>query len=293
MSKTKTKQPDLLTEEEIATGHPAPEEFSKTSRAKRQQVARVEKLPPPTPTNMLSLIASCAADPKVDVAKMRELLTMQREIMAEEARIAFTEAFIALDLPTIDRDGRIDEGITRSGRQGKKTRYATFENLNAKCAKPLKENGFALWFEPDIGPNGQVIVRGHLDHVKGHGKSCAIPLGLDASGNKNPGQQAASSISYGKRIGMIAILNIQTFAPEDADRDGYARAAEVSAEAITPKQLATIVETAEAKNCPVERLREFLNKRRGPYGEIDKLSDLPALRFDEAIKALESWKGAK
>lgn len=281
-TKTKVKdEPDLLGGEEPQVESPA--------KAKRQQVA---KLPPPAPLNMLAIIANCAADKNVDVAKMRELLSMQREIMAEDARIAFTQSFIALDLPSIDRDGRIDEGVTRSGRQGKKTRYATFENLNAKCAKPLKDNGFALWFEPDIGPTGQVIVRGHLDHVKGHGKQCAIPLGLDTSGNKNPGQAAASSISYGKRLGMIAMLNIQTFAPEDRDRDGEAAVEDVG-EVITPEQLATIMETAEAKNCPAERLRDFLNKRRGPYGEIKKLADLPAPRFDEAMKALEAWKMSK
>lgn len=280
------------TKTRAATKHTYEDERQRANdTASKKAVAKVERLPPPSPLNMLTIIAEAAANPAVDVGKMRELLTMQREIMAEDARIAYTEAFIGLALPTIERDGRIDEGVTRSGRQGKKTRYATFENLNAVCAKLLREAGFALWFEPDIGADSKIVVRGHLDHVKGHGKTCAIPLGLDTTGAKNAGQAAASSISYGKRLAMIAMLNIQTYAPEDRDRDGETKRA-AGQEADAPDPDAKIngsqaQQLLKAINDSGIEATRFMEK----YG-ITAVHDLPLAQLSEAMKALKNYGDA-
>jgi hypothetical protein len=229
---------------------------------------------------MLSVIAQAVTNPDVDTAKMSVLHSILGELRAEEARIAFTQAFVGLNLPSIDRDGRIDEGITRSGRQGKKTRYATFENLNAQCDPILRKAGFALWFEPDTGPDGKITVRAHLDHVKGHGKSCALPLGLDTTGAKNPAQSAVSSVSYGKRVTMIAILNIQTHAPEDADKDGA-----LPAETITGPQAKKLLKALDESGLETAR---FIEKYK-----INAAHELPARLFDEVMDALANYKAER
>lgn len=275
MTKTKTQQPALL------GGEPQVEPLEKI---KRQQVA---KMPSPAPDNMLAIIASAAGNPNVDVGKMRELLTMQREIMSEEARIAFTEAFITMRLPSIDRDGKIDEGITKSGKQGKKTRYATFENINRVVEPILKANGFAMWFEPDMGPDSRIIMRGHLDHLKGHGKTCAISLPLETSGNKNNVQGVGSSISYGKRYAAIALLNIVSHAPEDADFDGGSPPSEF----VSNEQIDQLVKACEVVNAPEDKLIAYLNSSR-PKGHLnfDALAQLPASRFQEALDTIKTYR---
>jgi hypothetical protein len=236
---------------------------------------------------MLAIIASAAANPAVDVSKMRELLTMQREIMSEEARIAFTEDFIKMQLPTIRRDGKIEiDG--RGGKRGGTMRYATFENINSVVEPILKANGFAMWFEPDIGEDGKIIMRGHLDHARGHGKTCAIALPLETSGAKNNVQGVGSSISYGKRYAAIALLNIVSHAPEDQDTDGN-----VSSEAVTEEQLEKLTKACEVKDAPQEKLIGYLNSRRKNWPAIAELSQLPAARFDEALEAIKSYRPAK
>jgi hypothetical protein len=267
------------------SGKPTPK--PRARRPKPQVPAVVEgkvvKMAPPPPTNMLAIIAQAAANPAVDTGKMRELLQMQKEIVAEEARIAFTEAFVAMTLPSIGRDGKIDEGITKSGRQGKKTRYATFENIMEVTEPILKAHGFALWFEPDLASDGKIIMRGHLDHVRGHGKTCAISLPLETQ-NKNNLQGTGSSISYGKRYAAIALLNIKTRAPEDRDLDGNAIDSEPVEKLITGPQAKQLIKAIEDSGVEIAR---FMEKYK-----IKAMHELPLHLFDEAMKALKDY-GAK
>src|SRR5271168_5095495 len=103
-AKAKLKdQPDLLSASSVETKAETPPATKETKPRKSQAVAKVERLPPPaTPANMLAIIANAAANKDVDVEKMRALLDMQREIMTEAARIAFTEDFIAMELPSVN-----------------------------------------------------------------------------------------------------------------------------------------------------------------------------------------------
>jgi len=263
---------------------------------KSQSVARVEKLPPPAPQNMLAIIAAAAADPKVDTDKMRALLEMQKEIRAEEARMSFTRAFIALqnDLPVINATGRIEiEG--KSGKKGQKTPYATFQEIHRVTKPILREHGFALWFAPDVGPEGRIVMRGYLDHVEGHGKTCAIPLPLETSGSKNNVQGVGSSISYGKRYATISLLNIVSHAPEDSDRDGAdapknKRGGEPAqddgdgAGKISMEQAQRLREKIDLVGLTSER---FCAKYK-----IEGIADLDAAMFQEALNACDNFRKA-
>lgn len=178
------------------------------------------------PTSVLAIIARAASDPKCDPGKMRELLQMQKEIDAEEARRAFTAAFLALtqDLPTITADKRIvirEKTSTgqRDGRVIQSTPYASY-NAILKVLKPiLQKHGFTLSFSTE--PSGdRLLVRGYLDHVRGGQRTTAFPLPAETSGSKNNIQGWGSSQSYGMRYCTRALLNIISHAPEDADTDG-------------------------------------------------------------------------
>ena len=252
-------------------------------KAERQNVAAA-------PANMLEIIAAAAANPKVDTDKMRALLEMQKEIRAEEARMSFTRAFIKLqaDLPVIDAKGRIViEG--KPGRRGQSTPYATFNEIHRVTKPFLKDNGFALSFEPDLGPEGRIIMRGHLDHVDGHSKTCAIPLPLETSGSKNNVQGVGSSISYGKRYATISLLNIVSHAAEDADLDGHSpdqivdRVATVKT--IDKKQLDILVKAIGEAGATATMVCE-------KYG-VDDLADLPLGSLQPAHDALARFKAEK
>lgn len=184
-------------------------------------VPAAEDASPPA-SAMLAVIARAAADPNVDVGKMRELLTMQRELLADQARSQFAEAFARLSgrLPRIPRRGEVRHPIVRgdvSGPTRRVSTYARLEDIDSAIRDLLREEGFALTFatEQRTGDGGGLIVTATLMHRGGHSQSASIPVPLDTSGSKNNIQGYGSALSYGRRYAMCAVLNIVTEGEDD------------------------------------------------------------------------------
>lgn len=246
----------------------------------------------PEPTNMLAVIARAAADPRTDTAKMQALLDMQKGIMAEEARLAFISAKLLLNdkLPTINKDGKIE---FKDKGQGKATlKFASFENINEIIKPLLKEFGFDLWFSSEPGVAGMINVVGHMEHRLGFFRITTFPMPHDASGGKSGAQGWASAFSFGKRVTTIGLLNIQTKALEDRDRDGNQgnfKPARGGGMAEAPPEIETIDNEQHFK------IRELIEWCGVPmatfldhYG-IKKLSDLPVNLFGAAEKSCKDF----
>jgi hypothetical protein len=162
---------------------------------------------------VLQAVIDAAANPAVDVAKMRELLGLQKELMTMQAEQQFNQAFDRLDLPRIKKNGIVEY-------KGKEAfRFATWEGIMDAILPLLKAEGFSLWFDsvPRQGDGGGLIVTGTLSHIAGHRRSASIPVPLDTSGGKNNIQGYGSAMSYGKRYTTTSLLNIVT---EGEDDDG-------------------------------------------------------------------------
>ncbi|MHB8272018.1 ERF family protein [Bradyrhizobium sp.] len=249
--------------------------------------------------NVLAIIADAASNPAVNPENMRALLDMQKEIMAEQSRRDFNAAFIALqaDLShvAIRQDGKIeirkkDGSGERTGAVQQATPYATFPAIMKVIQPLLTKHGFALSFSTE--PIGErLLVRGYLDG-HGHQRTTAFPLPAETSGSKNNVQGWGSSQSYGRRYCAMALLNIISSAPQDADTDGHTGNfknakdggfAEVpdQVEKISPDQEVKLRELVEWCGVPQKK---FLDH----YG-IAKVTDLPADLFDAAKKACEDF----
>ena len=268
------------------TSHRPPAPKSQVApKAKKNEVAVIAQA---KPQSFLEVVAKVASDPAADAPKARAFLDMQMEIMREDARMAFTTDFIALQkvLPVIDKDGKIDHG---PGKQ--KNLYATYPNI-MKVVKPLlRDHNFALssFIEPSADAT-KINVVSQLDHVRGHFRKSIFPLGAETSGSKNAVQGWGSSQSYGMRYNAIGLLSIISQAPEDIDRDG-AVAAKAGAEPlmgidqaskkITPDQAKTLIELVDNSGVGGKRFCE-------KYG-LEKVGDLPAKSLAEATKALENY----
>lgn len=177
---------------------------------------------------IFSMIERVARDPSVDVGRMRELMTMQKEAAAARARTAFLAAFARLqaDLPAVERKG--------TGHNQKK--YARFEDLIETIKAPLAEHGFSLSFRLRHEA-GVITVSGVLGHEGGHQEATELPLPPDKSGGKSDVHAMGSSISYGKRYVAMTLLGIAT---EDEDDDGKAGGRASAPEPITAAQVAEI-----------------------------------------------------
>lgn len=286
-----------------AESKPTPE---KKPKAQHLAVVDTRPLAKVVSENLLSSLMAAISNPRVDPAKMHALLDVRARVMQEQAQVEFFRAYIRLQgkLPSINKDGLIDQGETKSGRRGSKSRYATYENINAVTKPILAEEKFGLLLLPDVGPEGHgVIIRGQLGFVCDtqygeivHIERCTIAVPPEVSGSKNPAQGVGSSLSYGKRYGAIALLNLVSHAPDDRDTDaggpkkraapaGNVQEAEVIAEFLTPKE----VKQLEAAILDAGITVEFFCQR----WEVGELGDLNPKLFPEALAACASLKAKK
>lgn len=146
-----------------------------------------------------------------DPATLRELLAVQREWEAGEARKAYARALTALkrDLPTvIDRDATVDF----TGQSGKRTHYthASLAGVMEVITGPLTQHGFSLAWVPSTGERGGVRVTCRLTHAEGHFEDCSLEAPPDTSGAKSPAQAIASTITLLERYTALASLGIAT-----------------------------------------------------------------------------------
>lgn len=250
----------------------------------------------PIPVNMLAVIARAAADPNCVPEKMRALLDMQKEIAAEESRVAFTVAFVEMqgELPTINAKGRIEirekDRVSgeRTGKVLQSTPYATFNEINRVTRPILQKHGFSLSFATDQSPDGRLIVRGVLKHIRGFQETTTLALPLETSGSKNNVQGVGSSLSYAKRYSSIALLNLVSEAPEDKDDDGIASGGsgfQVSYQG--PAQLS--LDQSEKMVDAIEDCGIGI-KRFCKHYQITAVIDLSPEFYDEALAACADYK---
>jgi hypothetical protein len=252
----------------------------------------------PRPTNLLVAFAQAASDPACNPEKMKALSDMVDKMKAEEAEVAFTEAYIDMqeELPSISATGRI-EIAAKVGSRGQSTPYAKYDEIMRVIKPILKKYKFALMVVSEPNPSGVgVIVRGTLSRVHKtqygkatHVKQTIIAVPLENSGSKNNVQGIGSSLSYAKRYGVIQLLNIISHAEVDDDRDGHGpkpkkgAAAETAEPEADPNAKITGAQAKELlaaiNDCGVGPAT-FLQKY-----EIDAVHELPARLFLEAKKA--------
>jgi ERF superfamily len=227
-------------------------------------------------TQFFELVSRAASDPAVDVHKMQALLEMQRQLMADQARREFNEAFarLASRLPRISKNGAIEYPDRRGGK-GTSIAYAKWEDIDAAIRPLYLAEGFTLSF--DTEPAGEkVIVIAFLQHVGGHARRAQTPpLAFDGSGGKNATQAAGSTFSYGKRYAATMIFNIVT---EGEDTDGVFSGLE-RIEPAKAQQLGRSIESYGG------RLDRFLS-----YMGVQDLSEILVRDFPKAVRAIEDNK---
>lgn len=228
--------------------------------------------------SMLAFIGTAARDPSVDPAKMRELLAIRKELKLEESKEQFTAALIAAQkqLPTITRRGKIE--IEKNNRVIQSTPYAKFEDINRAVKPILQAHGFTMTFKTEAGADARTTVTAILRHKGGHEETSSLSLPVEASGSKNNVQGIGSSVSYGKRYTMTALLNLIA---EGDDDDGNLGAGV----AIDQEQLATLIEACEVAGVDKRRFCEFMG--------VAALAEIPATAFQRAMDAVRRKAGAK
>lgn len=231
------------------------------------QVIEREDVQPNEANSLMEVISKAAYDPKVDVEKMERLLAMHERLSERRAIAKFNSELseLQMELPEITENGQI---LHSSKLQSK---YALFEDINRIVKPLLQKRGFAVTFRTAY-EDGAILVTAVLTHREGHREETTIRLPQDNSGSKNAVQGVGSSVSYGKRYTMCALLNITTRGEDDDGQKAQVRT-------IKPFQ----VEAIKKKLGDPSRIPGFCE-----FHNIENLKDLPVSQFDAAIASIKS-----
>jgi hypothetical protein len=165
----------------------------------------------------MSPVVALAMRKDFDPEVLRELLAMQREYEANEARKQFTVARknLADDLPRVlARDKKVEFGTT-------KYTHTTLGAAIEAVVPHLIAHGFSHDWRPGI-KDGQVMVTCRLTHVAGHFEEVTLTAPPDNKGSKNGAQAIASTITMLERYTLLALLGIATADMEEPKGDDRA-----------------------------------------------------------------------
>lgn len=222
---------------------------------------------------VLATIKRIALDPNVDITKLEKMLAMQERILARNAEMEFNADLAALqtELPMISEKGEIwHKGTLIST-------YAKFEDINETIKPILSKYGFAISFR--MSTNADFVkVTCNLVHRNGHKETTEILLPTDLGGAKNKVQAVASSVSYGKRYTLEAMLNISTGGQDD-DGEGTEQTELVDMEEVT-----TLSNALEEVQGDQEQFLAWLNNYTP--NTLFTLQDIPKSMFSVALNQI-------
>jgi hypothetical protein len=238
--------------------------------------AQTEQLPVQSEqATLMNLIAKMASDPQADVPKLERLIELRNAEMARQAKAAYDADFVIMKpfLPLVIRTH--DNSQTKS-------KYAKIEDVNQAVDPILSRYGFATTSKVLSQTADSVTMRLEVRHREGHAESMELTMPIDDKGaqgtvNKTKIHAISSTITYIKRVGFCALLNIST----GDDKDGNHETSFISME-----QAAEL--DARLRAISDKALPNFLK-----WAKVEKLLDIPAKFYNASIKAAVDMEAKK
>lgn len=222
------------------------------------------------PITPMDLIAK-AQQANASIESMQQLFDLQLRWEQNEARKAYNEA--------MSNFREYAPSIART-RKGHNIKYAGLSESIEAIQPSLSK--FGLSHQWKTRQDGNLItVECTVTHRMGHSESTSLSAAPDTSGSKNAIQSIGSTVSYLERYTLYAILGLSS---REMDDDGRA-AGMPEVERISERQwtdlLALIadVKADEGKFCT--------------YYKINDVAELPASKYEAAVKGLEMKRNAK
>jgi hypothetical protein len=217
-----------------------------------------------TPMDMLSKAVSDGASIEV----LAKLMDLRERLEAAQARKEFDEAVAAAtaEIPPIVKN--------RKGHGDK--RYADFSAIASVVDPIITKYGLSYRFRTT--QTDKISVTCVLSHKAGHSEENPLSGPSDTSGSKNPIQAIGSTLAYLQRYTLIQALGLAV----TEDDDGHAAG---TGDTISEQQEEELKAAMAKVGSP---LGEFLD-----WQQIGRLSDLPAKRFRDALRAVQSYKPAR
>jgi hypothetical protein len=211
----------------------------------------------------------------LDPATLRELMALQREWQAGEARRMYTTDLVILkrDLPSVLKR---DALVSYSGAKGPVAyRHTTLAAALDSVTPHLQAHGFSHSWHPTTPTRGEVAVTCRLTHAGGHSEEVTLTSAPDTSGSKSASQAIGSTITLLQRYTLLSLLGIGTADQvEDGDENAVDATKNLRAVSALSRAGIPLAEAEGAAGATVDQwtsahldlLRELLNSRAAVTG---------------------------
>lgn len=214
-----------------------------------------------------------------DLETIKELRSLAVEMDQWQARKAFDAAMAAAkaEIPPIAKNRTVDYNSTKGNTHYKHEDLAEI----ARTVDPiLAKHGLSYRFRTKNAPNEPVTVICVIAHRDGYFEENSLSGPPDDSGNKNSHQRTGSAITYLQRYTLKAALGLAASNDDDGRKAGEAE----EPATITDEQVAEIQRRIVETDTDIPTFLRFF--------DVERLSDLPSKRYDEAARML-ARKAAK
>lgn len=222
------------------------------------------------PMNPMQMLGH-AVQQGMPIETLRELMQLKKEWEADEARKAFVTAMAEFkaDPPEILKTKHVSFTTPKGTTQYD---HATLADVCTAAIAGLARVGISHRWDT-AQAEGRIKVTCVLTHKLGHSESVSLHSAADDSGGKNSIQAIGSAVTYLQRYTLLAATGL---AARDMDDDGKGSE---RAEFITEKQAADLNAKISEVGANKAQFLKFL--------KVQKLSDLPAKQYTQALQALE------
>jgi len=256
---------------------------AKAEKAVAKEPAPTAPVPaaPPAVDEMSALQAMLGAvTAQGDIDKAERVLGMLERLTSARALVAWRAAMAAAQ-------AEIGPVAHSAENEAKGSTYAPLEAIVEAIAPVIKRHGFGLTLQTRNTDAGFIKVLADVPHTSGHSErfefDVPVETGLDADGNvrMSAPQTYGTTTTFARRYATCMIFNVATKrAPEMRDRDGET------------KQPAITVSVPQVKALEAAmRTKDLHPKLFCAKFKVRSVSELPAARFDEAIKAIAAVEG--
>ena len=160
----------------------------------------------------------------ITIETLRELVALQRDLEAAEAKKLYDRALVDLkrDMPSVVGH---DSDVDYTNKSGVRTQfpYASLAAVMSAVTDAMNKHGFAVTWHPRT-EKGLVCVKCRLSHVGGHFEEVELSAPPDDKGGKGASEAIMSTITRLERYAAMALLGLATRdmreKPSEPDKSG-------------------------------------------------------------------------
>lgn len=227
--------------------------------------------------NPFERMAMSLVDRGGDLAKLDQLLELQRKWEADQARKAYTSdmALFKAEPIQIIKSKAVGYETTAGDFVGYK--HATVADVVDAVVPAMGRHGFSHHW--DVKQDGaDITVTCTITHRDGHRESVSMTAKADNSGKKNLIQQVASTVTYLQRYTLMSVTGVAARDQQEDDGRGYGDQ-EPEEKYVSEEQLRTLQDLVDVYVRNVPKFLEWISARAG--FTLESLAETPAKLFNE------------